>query len=221
MTREDVISKIQSLFNVTVENGSSENEALAAALLAQKFIAKYDIKDDELFVQEEWKVVEVESKKVNRKIKYQLAMVIADNYRCKVFFNKYYRNVTAVFVGREIDANAAKLVYEVLYDAAVKYANTKSWKYRGHGAGLYGKFFNSAAIAFIDGVEAELSKQCKELILLRPKEVDEAYDRRVRGCKPVDSSLSSFGKVDYEEGVNAGRSAVQAGRIGGQMGIEG
>lgn len=214
MTHEDVISKIQNLFNVTEKNGASKNEAIAAALMAQRLISKYDVKEDELFAQESYEVIEVSSEPVYRKFKIQLAMIIAQNYRCRVWIDKVGRKSCAVFVGRSIDANAAALIYNRLYDCVNEYANSESIKYRGMGRGLYGGYYNSAATAFMDGIRAELEKQCKELMLVRPKQVDEVFNKKTRGWKKCDSSLSSFGYVNYEAGVQAGRDAVRAGRLG-------
>lgn len=220
MSRENIIDKIQSLFNIRIENGNTKEEALTAALMAQKLIAKYDVKDEELFVQESYEIVEVFSKNVTRKIKYRLAMVIADNYRCCVYFSTGGRKCFAVFVGRELDAEAAKLVFENLYDATIKYGNSQSWKYRGMGNGLYGGYFNSACEAFIDGIKAELEKQCKELMLVRSKDVDDRYREATRGSRRIDGSISTFGKVNYESGVSAGRAAVQSRRVEGQKALE-
>jgi len=214
MTHEDVISKIQNLFNITEQNGASKNEAISAALMAQRLIAKYDVKEDELFVQESYEVVEVASEPVYRKFKIQLATIIAQNYRCRVWIKPEGRKSSAVFVGRSIDANAAALIYNRLYECVNEYANSESIQYRGQGRGLYGGYYNSAAMAFLDGIRAELEKQCKELMLVRPKEVDEQFNEKTKGWRKCDSSLSSFGYVNYEAGVQAGRDAVRAGRLG-------
>lgn len=214
MTHEDVISKIQNLFNITEQNGASKNEAIAAALMAQRLISKYDVKEDELFVQESYEVVEVSSEPVYRKFKYTLATIVAENYRCRVWVDRKGRKSAAVFMGRKIDANAAALIFNRLYECVNEYANSQSKKYRGMGAGLYGDYYNSNASAFLDGIEAELSKQCKELMLVRPKQVDEAFAAKTRGWKKVDSSLSFSRYVNYEAGVQAGRDAVRAGRLG-------
>lgn len=220
MNRENIISKIQALFNVTVENGSSEQEATAAALMAQRFIAKYNIQDNELFTTEDYEVVEVASDPAYRKFKYTLATIIADNYRCRYYIRSVGRKHKMVFVGRTVDATAASLIFNKLYQATNDYANSQSTQYRGKGYGLYGNYFNSAAIAFLDGVKAELEKQSKELMLVRSKEVDNSFEEITAGFKrKKDTSMTSFGYVNYEQGVQAGRDAIRAGRIGGQKGL--
>lgn len=223
MNRENIISKIQALFNVTVENGSSEQEAIAAALMAQKFIAKYNIQDNELFTTEDYEVVEVvevASDPAYRKFKYTLATIIADNYRCRYYIRSVGRKHKMIFVGRTVDATAASLIFNKLYQATNDYANSQSTQYRGKGFGLYGNYFNSAAIAFLDGVKAELEKQSKELMLIRPKEVDDSFDEITAGFKhKKDTSMTFSGYVNYEQGVQAGRDAIRAGRISGQKGL--
>jgi len=221
MTREDVIAKIQALFNITEANGSSKQEAISAALMAQRFISKYDIQENELFTVEDYEVVEVASDPVFRKFKYTLAAIIADNYRCRYYITPVGRKHKMVFVGRTVDATAASLIFNKLYEATNDYANSESRMYRGKGRGLYGNYFNSAAIAYMDGIKAELEKQSKELMLVRPKEVDDSFAEITAGFGRVRNiSMTSFGHVNYDKGVQAGRDAVRSGRLGGQKGIE-
>ena len=222
MTRENIIAKIQALFNITEANGSSKQEAISAALLAQRFISKYNIQENELFTVEDYEIVEVASDPVFRKFKYTLAQIIADNYRCRYYITHVGRKHKMVFVGRTVDANAAALIFNKLYEAVNDYANSESRMYRGHGRGLYGNYFNSAAIAYMDGIKSELEKQSKELMLVRPKEVDDSYAEITAGfSRAKNTGMTSFGRVNYEAGVQAGRDAIRAGRISGQKGIEG
>lgn len=46
-SRESVIDKIKALFERTTENGCTEAEAIAAALMAQRLIVRYDVTDAE------------------------------------------------------------------------------------------------------------------------------------------------------------------------------
>ena len=221
MTREDVIAKIQALFNITEANGSSKQEAISAALMAQRFISKYDIQESELFTVEDYEVVEVASDPVFRKFKYTLATIIADNYRCRYYITSVGRKHKMVFVGRTVDATAASLIFNKLYEATNDYANSESKMYRGKGRGLYGNYFNSAAIAYMDGIKAELEKQSKELMLVRPKEVDDSFAEITAGFgRARNTGMTSFGHVNYDKGVQAGRDAVRSGRLCGQKGIE-
>lgn len=213
--RENIIDKIRNLLNKSVENGASPAEATQAALLAQRLIAKYDVEDSELYETISYEVVEIRSEPVFRKFKYNLATVIAQNYRCRVYFETVPsgRKHVAVFMGRNIDANAATLVYNRLYDAVNDYANSESRQYRGRGYGLYGDFYNSAAIAFIDGVRSELEKQCHELMLVTPQDVNDKFEQKTAGYRRADNRLGNAGRVNYEKGFNAGRDAVRSGRI--------
>lgn len=222
MTRENIIEKIQSLFNITEANGNTKAEAVAAALLAQRFISKYDIQESELFTVEDYEIAEIASDPVFRKFKYALAQTIADNYRCRYYITSVGRKHCITFVGRTVDATAASLIFNKLYEAVNDYANSQSRQYRGHGAGLYGNYFNSHAIAFIDGIKAELEKQSKELMLVRPKEVDDSFEEITAGFRrQKNTGMTSFGHVNYEAGVQAGRDAIRSNRIAGQKGIEG
>lgn len=222
MTREDVITKIQALFNITEQNGSSKSEAIAAALMAQKFISKYNVQEDELFSMEDYEIAEIASDPVFRKFKYTLAQIVADNYRCRYYITAVGRKHKMIFVGRNADATAAALIFNKLYEAVNDYANNESRMYRGKGRGLYGNYFNSAAIAYMDGIKAELEKQSKELMLVRPKEVDDSFAEITAGWgHKKNTGMTSFGYVNYEAGVQAGRDAIRSSRLSGQKGIEG
>lgn len=216
MTREDVIAKIQALFNITEANGSSKQEAISAALMAQRFISKYDIQESELFTVEDYEVVEVASDPVFRKFKYALANTISKNYRCRYYITSVGRKHCITFVGRTVDATAASLIFNKLYEAVNDYANSESRKYRGQGGGLYGLYFNSAALAFISGIESELEKQSKELMLIRSKEVDEKFEEITSGFKrQKNTSMNTAGFVNYEKGFQAGRDAIRSSRLNG------
>lgn len=214
MTRESIIAKIQALFNITEANGASAQEALSAALMAQRFIAKYNIQENELFSVEDYEIAEVASDPVFRKFKYMLAQIIADNYRCRYYITHVGRKHKMVFVGRTIDATAASLIFNKLYEATNDYANSESRMYRGRGGGQYGLYFNSAAIAFLDGIKSELERQSKELMLVRPIEVDNSFEEITAGFdRARNTGMTSYGHVNYEAGVQAGRDAVRSGRI--------
>ena len=214
--REDIIEKIKHLFEINIKNGSSENETVAAALMAQKLIAKYDIKESELYDTVDMDVIEVESAPAYRKFKYFLAQVIADNYRCRFYLVPVGRKHKICFVGRAIDANAAALIFDKLYNAVNDYANKESLDFRGAGNGLYGRQYNGAAMAFIDGISAELEKQTQELVLVRPKSVDEKYDEITADfSKSRSVCMDSASNVDYAGGVQAGRDAIRATRLNG------
>ena len=213
-SREDIISKIRNLLNKSTDNGASAAEATQAALIAQQLIAKYDIEDSELYETTTFEVVEVSGTPSYRKFKYTLGTIIADNYRCRVYFTKVGRKHKPVFMGRNLDANAAALVYNRLYDCVNEYANSKSKQYRGMGMGLYGDYYNSAAVAFMDGIRMELEKQCHELMLARPAEVDQEFEEKTAGWGHTDARLFTIHSTDYDAGVAAGRDAVRTGRLG-------
>ena len=216
MTRENIIAKIQALFNITEANGSSKQEAISAALLAQRFISKYNIQENELFAVEDYEIVEVASDPVFRKFKYTLAQIIADNYRCRYYITHVGRKHCIIFVGRTVDATAASLIFNKLYEAVNNYANNESRKYRGQGNGLYGLYFNSAASAFISGIEFELEKQSKELMLIRSKEVDKKFEEITSGFKrQKNTAMNTAGFINYEKVFQAGKDAVRSNRLNG------
>ena len=215
---EAIIKKIQGLLALANDKNAAPAEAAQAAILAQRFIAKYDVSDSDLYPQADLEIVESVSEAFFRKFQYMLGQVIADNYRCRVYYWKEGRKHHAVFYGRKLDSKAAVLVYEKLYYAVQDYANSQSLQYRGMGRGLYGDHFDAAARAFIDGIRMELEKQCHELMIVRSKEVDEKFNEMTRGWGRVNTQLRS-GYTDYQKGVQAGRDAIKGGRLEGQKGL--
>lgn len=212
--REDIIKKIKSLFDVNIENGSSENEALSAALMAQKLIVKYEIEESELYHTVEETVEEIESEPVYRKFKYTLADIVANSYRCCCYMRPVGKKTKFVFVGRNADAAAATLVFNKLYEATNDYANSKAWSFRGMGSGYYGRYYNSAALAFLDGVKIELEKQSQELLLVRSKSVDEKFEEITKGFIRKKVSMDIAGNIDHDAGVRAGQDAIRKTRLG-------
>ena len=63
---EKIIKKIEKLLNQTVENGCTEQEALAAATMAQKLIAKHHIDVRQIGTDEDEKVDIDETEASNR-----------------------------------------------------------------------------------------------------------------------------------------------------------
>ena len=215
---EAIIKKIQGLLALAGDKNAAPAEAAQAAILAQRFIAKYNVSDSDLYPQMEFEIVESMSEPFFRKFQYTLGQIVADNYRCRVYYVKEGRKHCAVFYGRKLDSKAAVLVYEKLYYAVQTYANSQSLQYRGMGYGLYGDSFDAAAGAFMDGVRMELEKQCHELMIVRSKEVDEGFNKMTRGWKRVDSRMRQ-GATDYQKGVQAVRDAIRNGRLEGQKGL--
>ena len=171
MERERIIEKIKKLREHSVENGCNEAEAIQFALKAQKLIADNDVEEWEL-ADEVRRVAETTTGSTSKAWAPSLALAIADNFRGKV----YQRQVTTRkyefhFVGYKADSEAAEIVYTNLLEACHRLAGEyQDFAYTDPGA------YSNFVIGFIAGVRAELEKQCFELMIVCPKEVEDHFD---------------------------------------------
>lgn len=201
MTREKALEKITKLLNVTTEKGASENEAILAAIQAQKLMALYDVEITDIGEDSEKDEI-VESSFVTgtgAKWKYTLAQVIAKNFCCKVFTNG--RN-TIVFYGYKKNADVAREVFKFLFTAGNRFASN-------HYMRAYNKNENTKGIrnAFLDGYVSSIrevfEKQCTALMLVIPDEVNDAYNIKFANNKKV--IRTGFRKSTNEEHFNEGK----------------
>lgn len=212
MTREMAIDKIRKILALA-ENNPSEHEAISAALMAQKLMAKYNIQETE--IQEEVTDNNIESLQVVvsgkvQKWRLYLAQVVAKNFRCKV----YLRGQDVVFFGYKKDADICKEVFLSLYRIGVKLSDKAKREARSKYGTAKG-IRNSFCIGFVDGIRSELEKQSTALIIIVPKEVNEKYDNMSRGWKNRASNVSvnRFNPDAYSAGKQAGKDAMQSRRL--------
>ena len=211
--RSEIVEKIKKLLAHSVENGATEAEAVAFALKAQRLIAENDIEQWELGDEQRREVIEDESNvNLPRSWSRWLATVVAENFRCKLFLQPVEQGNRvkhhAVFVGYVQDAQAARIVFERLRRVAERAGNASRKKYCGASWA-----YNSITLGFVEGVKGELEKQCQALMLKVPSDVSEYYEGLdLEGMrKPPSNKVAGF---LIEEGLEAGRDAVRAGRMG-------
>lgn len=222
-TRGEVIAKVRKLLSLASDN-PSRSEAAAAALKAQRLIALYDVDDDELHEESPGEVVEVASKThLAAKWCDWLACAIADNFRCRTFSRDQGRRRTYVFVGHELDAQAACLTFGHLQSIGTRLVRRAEleWRQRhGSAAGVRNVF----CAGFVKGIREELERGSKELMLVRQPDVDEYWDARTQGFTKRNTARRTRTPDDsarlYAQGSRAGRDAVQESRLGGKLGIE-
>lgn len=220
MSRDSIISKIRKLIELSNNNPSKE-EAISAALKAQKLMADYDIEASELHEGEiELVITEIPTGPIGKTTYFiTLATVIAKNFRCKVYRSGRAGHYVANFYGYEADAEAAKTTFEYLYDVSDRMANRECVRYRkefGTGAGVY----NAFAHGFLEGVQAELEKQCQALMLVTPKAVED-------GWAELSSKFDSCKGMRYrnirgahESGRQAAQDSIRSHRLDGQKALE-
>lgn len=211
-----ILNKIKNLLDLA-NNNPNENEAIAAALKAQELMAKYNIELDQLDDKKETREIVEEvyyqsDKHEMRKWKIGLAGIIAQNFRCKVYFmNK--NNV--VFYGYKEDAKIALNVFTYLYEIGNKFAVRYYNKCKKEGKETRG-VMNTYLVGFKDGVAEVLEKQCTALMIVTPKEVTESFEEMTSGWKTVKSTLRLSGDTSaYSNGKSDGRDMATARNIEG------
>lgn len=130
---EKIIEKIKKCLELA-NNNPSEEEAKSAALMAQKLLAKYNISMSDV----EDVAIECEEIVENmirfdtlvnwgtaRAWKYELADIVAKNFKCKHFF---YGKRAVVFYGHKTDTDVAVQVYTFLFKNGDKLANRLAHK---------------------------------------------------------------------------------------------
>lgn len=211
MTNEKILVKIKNLLDLSTS--SNEHEAKAAALKAQELMAKYDIDsqsvvDTTSYVDEISRVIcEDDGKHSMKKWKVLLAPIIADNFRCKLYFH----GNSVVFYGYKRDAKIASEVFKFLFTTgnrlAVRYYNS----YKKAGKSTRG-VMNAYLHGFAVGVKEDLEKQCTALMIITPKEVTDQFEVMTKGWKTKSSKMTvapdmnayNTGKKDGK-GISAGR----------------
>lgn len=207
--REKMIDKIKKILALA-ENNPSMEEGLSAALQAQKLMAKYNIHEDEVTLEEiKDEICSVFSQqKHNSQLhswRKPLANVIARNFRCK----SYIKGLDIVFRGYKQDAEIALQVYTSLYTIGNS-LGSKLYNHKiattGSGKGVY----NSFVTGFLKGVEEGLNAQCTALMIIVPKEVEEEFKQFTAGWKTTSTKMSISDLDVYNKGKEEGKAAVKA-----------
>lgn len=203
--REHIMKKIDKL--LALQNSSNEHEALSASLMAQKLLAKYNIDIENIrgIVEEDIEEASVYVESGN-KWKYSLANVIADNYRCKVYYKGSER---IVFRGYRTDIIVARRVYAYLFSVAKRLGKAYEKRYREEH-GFADGIFMSYCVGFINGVKIELEKQCTALQLYCPAKVEEDWKSYTENFGTKNTSLTLNNREAYKEGERDGKNSINA-----------
>ena len=210
--REKMIDKIRKILKLAQDNPSME-EGLSAALQAQKLMAKYNIADDEVTLEEikdEITSVFTHQKHNSHLLAWRktLASIVARNFRCKT----YIHGDDVVFRGFKQDAVIALDVYTALYNIGNRLgcrAYAEQMEETGTGRGAY----NSCVTGFLSGVEEGLGEQCRALMVIVPKQVEDEFAEFSASFKHTKTSLKVTNARLYQKGKAEGKAAVKAREI--------
>ena len=210
-----IMDKIAALLAKTVENGATEQEAIEAAKVAQRLMAKYHIEAVEL--QEKTENIDVESVDVTRNWQSSLAKVIADNTCCRVvrtYTSK--RHASVIFFGRDSDRQNAIALWKMfakLITEGVRAARQAATAKYGNSQNVEGAY----AIRYIQAIKEEMSEQCRALALVIPEDVNNAVSAKFpklsnrRITYHVNSGASYMAS---QMGYRDGKSAASRKRLG-------
>lgn len=212
-TREQYIEKIKGLLAIANDKRTFENEAIAAAAMAQKLMAKYNIEAVDIKDEDDNEIVEmrVDAGKGD-KWKFMLATIIASNFCCKVASMGHQ---FIIFYGYKQHAEVAKNVYEFLFKLGNKFADRVYADYYKQGKETKG-VKNTYLIGYCEGIKSVLEKQCTALALVIPTEVKEHFKAVVAGGKTVKTSLTNnHDAAAYQRGIRDGKDAINSRAIEG------
>jgi len=211
--KKEVIEKVKKILALA-GNNPNQHEAIAAALKAQELMAKFNINESELgdeLTEESINSMECVVSGKAQKWRLSLAVVIAKNFRCKV----YLSNGNVTFYGYDNDVAIAKEVFLSMYAIGVKLSNKEKKEARKESGTAKG-VRNTFCLGFVNGIKSELEKQCTALMIVTPKEVDEKYNQEMKFGRTRSASLTvSTNAAVYAKGFQAGKDAAKGRMIEG------
>jgi hypothetical protein len=214
--RAKLVEKISNILDLS-KNNTSKEEAMAAALKAQRLMVKYGIQEDEIVGKEVEMGDSVYNLKPgdpnNHSWKYELAKVVSQNFRCKSYVinkNEFH------FHGYKQDAEIAKGIFEYLFKVGTRFGN-KEYRRVAEETGSGRGVFNNFIAGFLMGVTQAFNKQSAELLVITPKEVSEAYEEKIstyqKDKNARNLSVKTVMPGIIKKGVEKGKELVQSRRI--------
>jgi hypothetical protein len=220
MKDSDLIRKIRAL--LALGQSPNQAEAFSAITKARKLMADHNIAEVQL--QTFADTNDIQDNRLDLRIRgpwqRRLAGIIAQNFRCRIFFHKINQGVNVCFYGHRTDGEIAsetfKFTLEALKAEATSYTRLN---------GISGKpdfilgFLNGLQEAFKDQNDAwsALNETALVVISRVPKEVQEAYQKRSRNFnRTINNSMTNV-KGDtmarasgYTSGYSHGNSLGKA-----------
>lgn len=212
MTREALINKINKLLALADSSrNNSEAEAQAAYAKAQALIAEYNLTAAELGEDNTEQIVLMPATHSNNEgYRTRLAMVLAQNFRCRVMMC----GNTVNFLGYKTDAEVCVKVF----NSAYKLSHNKGLKLerQARKAGLSTRgVANSYWIGFCNGLKEVLDEQCRALMIIVPDEVDKELKERAGGTYRGGMRNTGMRSEQYMQGRQDGRDHMRAHYIEG------
>lgn len=206
MTREALIKKINNLLALAdTSRNNSDAEARNAYRKAQALIAEYNLNMDELEQKEEHIVLMPATHSNNEGYRTRLAMVLAQNFRCRVMM----RGNTVNFLGYKTDAEVCVKVFNSAYRLSHNKGLKLEREARKEGLSTRG-VANSYWIGFCNGLKEVLDEQCRALMIIVPDEVDKELNERAGGTYRGGMRNTGMRSEQYMQGRQDGRDHMRA-----------
>lgn len=214
-----ITDKIAALLQKTVENGATEQEAINAAKLAQRLMAKYHVEAVE--VSDKTEDINDDSVEVTRNWQSSLAKVIADNTCCRVVQtrNKNKRRGNMIlFFGRDSDRENAIAMWQMfakLITKGIQAARRAAMARYGNYKSVEGVY----ALQYIRAIKEEMGEQCRALALVVPEDIDKAVAAKFPHLKHKRFSyqMTAAASMASAMGYRDGKSAASRKRLGGMQ----
>lgn len=211
MTREALIERINKLLALAdTSRNNSEAEAQAAYRKAQALIAEYNLNMDELNEDKEQIVLMPATHSNNEGYRTRLAMVLAQNFRCRVMMC----GNTVNFLGYKTDAEICVKVFHSAYKLSHNRGLKLEREARKAGFSTRG-VANSYWIGFCNGLKEILDEQCRALMIVVPTEVDKELKERAGGTYKGGMRNTGMRIEQYMQGRQDGRDHMRAHYIEG------
>jgi len=211
MTREALINKINKLLALAdTSRNNSEAEAQAAYAKAQALIAEYNLNMDELNEDKEQIVLMPATHSNNEGYRTRLAMVLAQNFRCRVIMVGNRVN----FIGYKTDAEVCVKVFNSAYRLSHNKGLKLEREARKTGLSTRG-VANSYWIGFCNGLKEVLDEQCRALMIIVPDEVNKELKERAGGTYRGGMRNTGMHSEQYMQGRQDGRDHMKAHYIEG------
>lgn len=214
MTETQVLDKVKKLLALA-GNNPSQAEAEAAAAKAQALLAQYNLTLTEGDNKEELIFTYYETG-VDRAWKYDLASVVASNFRCKCC---WWGKSKVGFYGYKHDTEVAAEVFNFLFWTIRRNLRKVKKQAEQENGTAKGVIF-SYSKGFIEGVKRVLDAQCTALMIVTPQEVTTGYkdwceNKGVKTFKASRRDAKDFDLETYEKGIVDGRSSMESRQLEG------
>ena len=210
--KEKIMDKIRALLEKTVENGASQEEAIAAAAAAQRLMAKYKIEEVTAEAPETINSTEME---ISRRWQSYLAGTLAENLCCRCVNSTHHGKTRFVVMGKEADRKVFQQMFEtffILIYNGIKAEKAKAKAEYGHAKGVEVSY----AVGFIEAIGDALGEQCRALALVIPEEVNEATRERfphIQEGRTISYGGNAAASAANRNGYQDGKSAAGQKRI--------